>query len=75
MLPSGSFSEYQERVQAKEYLRALGLLVPISISLWHRLNKENLLELHADKVPIAQVGYSGELGLTPEPEVEQFLYG
>lgn len=75
VLPSGSFSEYQERVQAKEYLRALGLRVPISISLWHRLNKENLLELHADKVPIAQVGYSGELGLTPEPEVEQFLYG
>lgn len=73
VLPSSSFSEYQERVQAEEYLRALGLLVPISIALWHRLNKDNLLELHADKVPIAQVGYSSELGLIPEPETKQFL--
>jgi CRISPR-associated endonuclease/helicase Cas3 len=63
VLPSTLFQEFDSYRQAKQYLLANQLLVPIPLSTFHMLKKAERLERLSCGTIIADVYYDSELGL------------
>lgn len=63
VLPQQLFSEYDQYRQAKQYLLANHLLVPIPLGTFHMLNNLGRLKRLRDGTLLAQVTYDDELGL------------
>jgi CRISPR-associated endonuclease/helicase Cas3 len=66
VLPKSLFAEYEEHRQAKRYLLANSLLVPVRLGTFHLLNKAGRLSKLADGTLLADATYDKELGLLPK---------
>ncbi len=66
VLPSTLFQEFDCYRQAKRYLLANQLLVPIPLGTFHMLNKAERLKQLKDGTLLADATYNSELGLLPK---------
>ncbi len=66
VLPQRLFPEYDAHRQAKRYLLANQLLVPIPLGTCHMLKKTGRLTPRSDGILLAQIVYDEELGLLPQ---------
>ncbi len=66
VLPWPLYEEFRRYFYEKEYLMAEGLLVPITMGLFHKLRNEGRLHwLERERVFMAEVQYDAGLGLMP----------
>jgi CRISPR-associated endonuclease/helicase Cas3 len=71
VLPKTLFEEYEEHRQARRYLLANALLVPIPVGTFYMLNKAGRLTKLRDGTLLAEATYNKELGLLPkEPDID-----
>jgi len=66
VLPSALFQEFDSYRQAKRYLLANQLLVPIPLGTFHMLNNAGRLKQLKDGTILANATYDSELGLLPK---------
>jgi len=66
VLPSALFKEFDAYRQAKQYLLANQLLVPIPLETFYMLNKAGKLKQLKDGTILANATYNSELGLLPK---------
>jgi CRISPR-associated endonuclease/helicase Cas3 len=66
VLPSALFQEFDSYRQAKRYLLANQLLVPIPLGTFHMLNNAGRLKQLKDGTLLANATYDFELGLLPK---------
>jgi CRISPR-associated endonuclease/helicase Cas3 len=66
VLPSALFQEFDSYRQAKRYLLANQLLVPIPLGTFHMLNNAGRLKQLKDGTLLANANYDCHLGLLPE---------
>jgi len=66
VLPGALFKEFDAYRQAKQYLLANQLLVPIPLGTFHMLNKAGRLKQLKDGTLLANATYNSELGLLPK---------
>ena len=66
VLPNALFQEFDCYRQAKQYLLANQLLVPIPLGTFHMLNKVGRLKQLKDGILLANATYNSELGLLPK---------
>jgi len=72
VLPRPLYEEFRSHFDERRYLLAEGLLTPITMGLFHKLNNEGRMRrLERERLLMADVRYDGELGLTPDEPIDE----